>query len=68
LGTRFRTADREEKVCGNTWRALISEGLGTRRRAAAAAVAQLGTDLGRGRLDLGRGTFVSAMQAAAAYG
>ena len=47
--------------CGNTWRALfagqeIGEGLGTYRRAAAAAVAQLGPNLGRGRLDLGRGT------------
>jgi len=47
--------------CGNTWRALftgqeIGEGLGTYRRAAAAEVAQLGPDLGRGRLDLGRGT------------
>jgi len=46
--------------CGNTWRALftgqeIGEGLSTYRRAAA-AVAQLGPDLGRGRLDLGRGT------------
>ena len=41
MGTRFRTANRENKKDGNTWWALfvgeeIGEGLGTLRRAAAA--------------------------------
>ena len=55
MGTRLCTADREEKGGGNTWSALFAgEGLGTWRWAA--AVSQLGPDLGRGRLDLGRGT------------
>ena len=41
MGTRFRTANRENKKDGNTWWALfageeIGEGLGTLRRVAAA--------------------------------
>jgi len=55
LGTRFRTADREEKGVGtgNTWWALfaseeIGEGLGTWRRAAASVAHPVVADRGRG--------------------
>ena len=44
MGSRFRATDREEKEGGNTWWVLfageeIGKGVGTWRRAAAAAVA-----------------------------